>query len=193
MVHAPFAMERGARALRAVRADWLANAANLGGDIRVRLAERELTGTFETLDRMGRLMLRQSDGSLEAVTAGEVFAPRVRRRNGVMADQLVFAPLGGVGEIGMNLGALRARARAPSATWLIVDVGVAFAGEDLPGVDLIMPDVAFLKEQRRNIAGHRADACARGSFRRADGPLAAPRGARSTRRRSRLRCSKPSS
>jgi len=57
-----------------VRADWLANAANLGAEIHVRLTERELTGTFETLDRMGRLMLRQSDGTLEAVTAGEVFA-----------------------------------------------------------------------------------------------------------------------
>jgi ribonuclease J len=38
-------------------------------------------------------------------------------------------------------------------TWLVVDLGVSFAGDDLPGVDLIMPDVAFLIEQRRNLAG----------------------------------------
>jgi BirA family biotin operon repressor/biotin-[acetyl-CoA-carboxylase] ligase len=58
-----------------VRADWLARAAGLGGDIRVRLPGRELSGTFETLDRMGRLMLRLPAGTLEAITVGEVFSP----------------------------------------------------------------------------------------------------------------------
>src|SRR6267154_5155760 len=67
-------------------------------------------------------------------------------------DELVFAPLGGVGEIGMNLslyglGPERAR------KWLAVDLGVAFAGDDLPGIDLIMPDIRFLIEERRNLAG----------------------------------------
>ena len=59
-----------------VRADWLARAAGLGGDIVVRLPDRELVGTFETLDRMGRLMLRLPAGTLEAITVGEVFAAR---------------------------------------------------------------------------------------------------------------------
>ena len=58
-----------------IRAEWLANAANIGGDIHVRLADRELIGRFETLDRMGRLMLRLPEGTLEAITVGEVFAP----------------------------------------------------------------------------------------------------------------------
>jgi ribonuclease J len=67
-------------------------------------------------------------------------------------DELVFAPLGGVGEIGMNLslyglGPERAR------KWLAVDLGVAFAGDDLPGIDLIMPDIRFLIEERRNLLG----------------------------------------
>jgi ribonuclease J len=68
-------------------------------------------------------------------------------------DELCFAPLGGVGEIGMNLsiygvGSERRR------TWLAVDCGVAFGAEDhLPGVDLVMPDVRFLVEERRNLAG----------------------------------------
>jgi ribonuclease J len=65
----------------------------------------------------------------------------------------VFAPLGGVGEIGMNLsiyGLGDARRRA----WLAVDLGVSFAGEDsLPGIDLILPDIRFLVEERRNLAG----------------------------------------
>jgi ribonuclease J len=67
-------------------------------------------------------------------------------------DELVFAPLGGVGEIGMNL-ALYGIGSERTKTWIVVDFGVAFAGEDLPGVDLIMPDIAYLIEERRNIAG----------------------------------------
>ncbi|MBX6328394.1 MAG: ribonuclease J [Pseudolabrys sp.] len=69
------------------------------------------------------------------------------------APELVFAPLGGVGEIGMNLsiyglGSERRR------QWLAVDFGVSFAAEEqLPGVDLILPDVRYLEEERRNLAG----------------------------------------
>ncbi|TMJ04479.1 MAG: biotin--[acetyl-CoA-carboxylase] ligase [Alphaproteobacteria bacterium] len=58
-----------------IRSEWLAHAAGIGGDIRVRLADRELTGTFETLDSLGRLMLRLPGGALEAITVGEVFSP----------------------------------------------------------------------------------------------------------------------
>jgi BirA family biotin operon repressor/biotin-[acetyl-CoA-carboxylase] ligase len=58
-----------------IRAEWLAHAAGIGGDIHVRLPDRELTGTFETLDHTGRLMLRLPGGTLEAITVGEVFAP----------------------------------------------------------------------------------------------------------------------
>jgi BirA family transcriptional regulator, biotin operon repressor / biotin---[acetyl-CoA-carboxylase] ligase len=58
----------------AIRAEWLTHAAGLGGDIVVRLPDRELAGRFEALDRMGRLMLRLPAGGLEAITVGEVFA-----------------------------------------------------------------------------------------------------------------------
>lgn len=61
----------------AIRAEWLATAANLGSEIHVRLANREMTGTFESLDAEGRLMLRLPGGHLEAITAGEVFPVRV--------------------------------------------------------------------------------------------------------------------
>jgi ribonuclease J len=70
-----------------------------------------------------------------------------------MATDLVFAPLGGIGEIGMNLsiyGVGDERRRS----WLIVDCGVSFAAEEhLPGVDLILPDIRYLIEERRNIVG----------------------------------------
>jgi ribonuclease J len=68
-------------------------------------------------------------------------------------SELVFAPLGGFGEIGMNLsiyGFGDGRRRA----WLMVDCGVSFAAEEhLPGVDLILPDIRFLIAERRNIVG----------------------------------------
>jgi BirA family biotin operon repressor/biotin-[acetyl-CoA-carboxylase] ligase len=57
-----------------IRADWLARATGLGQPIRVRLPQRELAGQFQSLDEAGRLVLRLPDGSLEAVSAGEVFA-----------------------------------------------------------------------------------------------------------------------
>jgi ribonuclease J len=67
-------------------------------------------------------------------------------------EELVFAPLGGVGEIGMNLS-LYGLGSERKKSWLAIDLGVAFAGDDLPGVDLIMPEIRFLVEERRNLVG----------------------------------------
>ena len=67
-------------------------------------------------------------------------------------DELVFAPLGGVGEIGMNL-TLYGFGPERERRWLAVDLGVAFAGDDLPGIELILPDIRYLIEERRNIVG----------------------------------------
>jgi ribonuclease J len=67
-------------------------------------------------------------------------------------EELVFAPLGGVGEIGMNLS-LYGLGTEQTKAWLAIDLGVAFGGDDLPGIDLIMPDIRFLVEQRRNLVG----------------------------------------
>jgi ribonuclease J len=68
-------------------------------------------------------------------------------------DELFFAPLGGVGEIGMNLSIYGFGSRQ-RRQWLVVDCGVSFASEEhLPGVDLILPDIRFLIEERKNIVG----------------------------------------
>lgn len=63
------------------------------------------------------------------------------------ADELVFVPLGGIGEIGMNAG-LYGFGNKKNRRWLLIDCGIAFAGEELPGIDIIMPDLAFLEAQR---------------------------------------------
>src|SRR5690606_29845938 len=66
---------------------------------------------------------------------------------------LVYAPLGGVGEIGMNLS-VYGLGNDHKRTWLAVDLGVSFAQEEhLPGVDLILPDIGYLVSERMNLAG----------------------------------------
>ncbi len=67
-------------------------------------------------------------------------------------DELVFVPLGGVGEIGMNL-ALYGYGHGKTRQWLAVDMGVAFGKDDLPGVDAVLPDIGFLLSQKKNLAG----------------------------------------
>src|SRR5271170_2155430 len=70
-----------------------------------------------------------------------------------MPSDLVFAPLGGFGEIGMNLS-IYGFGDSRRRQWIIVDCGVSFASEEhLPGVDLILPDISFLIEERKNIVG----------------------------------------
>ena len=67
-------------------------------------------------------------------------------------DELIFLPLGGVGEIGMNF-ALYGYGDEANRRWIIVDVGVTFPGDDLPGADLILPDISFILERREQLDG----------------------------------------
>ena len=68
-------------------------------------------------------------------------------------QELVFAPLGGVGEIGMNLS-IYGLGDERRRQWLAVDLGVSFASEEhLPGIDLILPDIRYLVEVQKNLAG----------------------------------------
>src|SRR5262245_8409009 len=66
--------------------------------------------------------------------------------------ELVFAPLGGVGEIGMNL-ALYGYGPADAREWVMVDCGVTFAGPALPGVALVLPDIRFVEENLDSLKG----------------------------------------
>ncbi len=66
--------------------------------------------------------------------------------------ELLFVPLGGAGEIGMNLN-LYGYGPPGDETWVMVDLGVTFSDGELPGVDVILPDPAFIVEKRENLAG----------------------------------------
>lgn len=69
------------------------------------------------------------------------------------ADELVFLALGGLGEIGMN-AYLYGFGPADARQWLMVDLGITFPeGEDDPGVDVILPDLRFIEEEKSTLAG----------------------------------------
>jgi ribonuclease J len=66
-------------------------------------------------------------------------------------DELVLLPLGGAGEIGMNFNAY-GFGPPDERQWIVVDCGVLFGRETTtPGIDLIMPDIRYLAEQRENV------------------------------------------
>jgi ribonuclease J len=68
-------------------------------------------------------------------------------------DELTFIPLGGVGEIGMNLS-VYGLGNQQGRSFLAVDLGVSFGDEEhLPGIDLVLPDVRFLEKERKNLMG----------------------------------------
>ncbi|MGB3456387.1 MAG: ribonuclease J [Litorimonas sp.] len=64
----------------------------------------------------------------------------------------VFLPLGGSGEIGMNLN-LFGHGKPGRRKWVIVDLGVTFGNADTPGVDIIMPDTEFIEDRRHDLLG----------------------------------------
>jgi ribonuclease J len=64
------------------------------------------------------------------------------------ADELLFLALGGAGEIGMNLNLY-----GHAGKWLMVDLGIAFGDDSMPGIDVVMPDPAFIEERRDDLAG----------------------------------------
>ena len=74
------------------------------------------------------------------------------RKSNRKEAEFVFVPLGGVGEIGMNLY-LYGYGPEGAREWLIVDMGVTFGGDYEPGIDVILPDIRFLEDERHNIAG----------------------------------------
>jgi len=69
-----------------------------------------------------------------------------------MKDELLFCPLGGSGEIGMNMN-LFGYGQPSDHKWIMVDIGVTFADDTIPGVDLIYPDPGFIVERKDNLLG----------------------------------------
>ena len=69
-----------------------------------------------------------------------------------MKEELIFCPLGGSGEIGMNMN-LFAYGKPDEQKWIIVDIGVTFADDTIPGIDLIYPDSGFIIDKKDDLLG----------------------------------------
>jgi len=67
-------------------------------------------------------------------------------------EEFIFCPLGGSGEIGMNMN-LFAYGNPENRKWIIVDIGVTFADDTIPGVDLIYPDPGFIVDKKNDLLG----------------------------------------
>lgn len=63
-------------------------------------------------------------------------------------DELIFLPLGGSGEIGMNVNLYGCRGK-----WIMCDLGMTFADPGLPGVELVLPDLSFIEERSKDLLG----------------------------------------
>jgi len=68
------------------------------------------------------------------------------------ADELVFLPLGGSNEIGMNFN-LYGYGPPHARKWIVVDLGVTFGDQTTPGVEIILPDPSFIEEYAKDILG----------------------------------------
>tara|TARA_B100001123_G_scaffold323481_1_gene363167 strand:- start:219 stop:1877 length:1659 start_codon:yes stop_codon:yes gene_type:complete len=69
-----------------------------------------------------------------------------------MKEELLFCPLGGSGEIGMNMN-LFAYGKPENQKWIMVDIGVTFADDSFPGIDLIYPDPGFINDKKDDLLG----------------------------------------
>ena len=67
-------------------------------------------------------------------------------------EEFIFCPLGGSGEIGMNMN-LFSYGDSENKKWIIVDIGVTFADDTIPGVDLIYPDPGFIVDKKEDLLG----------------------------------------
>ena len=67
-------------------------------------------------------------------------------------EEFIFCPLGGSGEIGMNMN-LFSYGNLENKKWIIVDIGVTFADDTIPGVDLIYPDPGFIVDKKDDLVG----------------------------------------
>jgi len=69
-----------------------------------------------------------------------------------MKEELLFCPLGGSGEIGANMN-LYSYGSKENQKWIIVDMGVTFADDSFPGIDLIYADPGFIQDKKKDLLG----------------------------------------
>lgn len=63
-------------------------------------------------------------------------------------DELLFLALGGSDEIGMNVNLYGCQGK-----WLMVDLGITFAGTEYPGIEIVLPDLEFIEDRKKDLLG----------------------------------------
>jgi ribonuclease J len=63
-------------------------------------------------------------------------------------DELLFLALGGSDEIGMNVNLYGCQGK-----WVMIDLGITFANAEYPGVDIVLPDLEFIEDRRKDLLG----------------------------------------
>ena len=63
-------------------------------------------------------------------------------------EDFLFLPLGGSDEIGMNLNLYHYGGK-----WLMVDLGISFGDDTMPGIDVLLPDPEFIEQRRKDLVG----------------------------------------
>lgn len=63
-------------------------------------------------------------------------------------NEFLFLPLGGVGRIGMNVSLYHYQSK-----WIMIDLGIGFADETMPGVELLIADVDFIAQRKKDLLG----------------------------------------
>ena len=82
-----------------------------------------------------------------------------------MTNELLFCPLGGSGEIGMNMNLFAYGKPGENRKWIMVDIGVTFADDTIPGIDLIYPDPGFIVDKKDDLLRFSFNTCSRRSYR----------------------------
>ncbi len=131
-----------------IREAWLARAFAMNEIISVSLNGSPIQGTFR--GRSSRLS-GLKDYRAAPITKQDTIK-RMPTTGTPATPELVFLPLGGAGEIGLNVY-LYGLGPAHGRQWLMIDCGITFPDESEPGVDIVLPDLRFIEEERGSLAG----------------------------------------
>ena len=65
--------------------------------------------------------------------------------------EVFYSPIGGAGQIGMNLYLYGYKLPNNETNWIMVDCGIGFADDYYPGIDIMVPDIDFLNNKQNNL------------------------------------------
>ena len=108
--------------------------------------ERPMHQTIQKGLYMPRNTTRNTEGNTTKKTTRKTFYKKPRKSK--PSGKIRIIPLGGIGEVGKNMTVIEYNEEI-----IIVDCGLGFPDEDMPGIDLVIPDITYLEENKDRIKG----------------------------------------